>query len=122
MPCKISLITAVAVAVVAVAAPAAFGEGRLAGSQEPNGAITSAMAEDGFDRAVAAKLALQPTVSTYRTFGRAEPPVGSAAVPTISSGRGLEWPQIGIGFGVGILLALGLVLALRHTRVRPLAH
>ncbi len=39
-----------------------------------------------------------------------------------SSGRELEWPQIGIGFGVGILLMLGLYLTLRLTRIRPLAH
>ena len=38
------------------------------------------------------------------------------------SGREIEWPQIGIGFGVGIALMLGLLFALRSTRMRPLAH
>jgi hypothetical protein len=47
------------------------------------------------------------------------PPV---SVPTATSGREIEWPQVGIGFGVGILLALGLWLAVRLTHVRPLAH
>jgi hypothetical protein len=39
-----------------------------------------------------------------------------------SSGRDVDWPQVGIGFGIGIALALGLLLALRATRQRPLAH
>ena len=41
---------------------------------------------------------------------------------TVSSGREIELPQIGIGFGMGLLLALGLYLAMRYTRGRPLAH
>jgi hypothetical protein len=42
--------------------------------------------------------------------------------PVTSSGRDLEWPQIGIGFGIGMLLALVLGMAMRSTRIRPLAH
>ncbi len=38
------------------------------------------------------------------------------------SGTELDWPQIGIGFGMGLLLALGLYLAMKTTRHRPLAH
>ena len=89
---------------------------------------------NGFDKAVEAKLALESKVSTYaacagrgacaprNVFERAAAPAGTAHVATVSSGSGIEWPQIGVGFVVGILLALGLVLGLRHTRVRPLAH
>jgi hypothetical protein len=43
-------------------------------------------------------------------------------VSATGSGRELEWPQLGIGFGMGIVLAVGLLLALRATRIRPLAH
>jgi hypothetical protein len=43
-------------------------------------------------------------------------------VVTTSSGREVEWPQIGIGFGFGIVLMFGVALALRVTRIRPLAH
>ena len=105
------------------------------------------MAEDGFDKAVA--LANQRglgSVLTYRdSFERATPvkPVtglhskrdtyrdgaeravpiaGPSEVATISSGRELHWPQIGIGFGIGIALMFGLWLAMRVTRIRPLAH
>ena len=42
--------------------------------------------------------------------------------PVASSGRDVDWPQVGIGLGIGIALALGLMLALRATRQRPLAH
>jgi hypothetical protein len=38
------------------------------------------------------------------------------------SGREIEWSQIGMGFGLGILLAVGLFLAMRSTRIRQLAH
>jgi hypothetical protein len=41
---------------------------------------------------------------------------------TISTARDVEWLQIGIGFGGGILLAIGLFLAMRMTRVRQAAH
>ena len=61
---KFSLITLIAGAALVFAVPAAFGEGRLAGSLEP--AMAKAMAEDGFDHAVAAKLALQSKVGAYR--------------------------------------------------------
>jgi hypothetical protein len=43
------------------------------------------------------------------------------AAPT-SSGTEIEWPQVGAGFGIGLVLALGLYLAMRFTRIRPLAH
>ena len=36
----------------------------------------------------------------------------------ISSPRDIEWLQIAVGFGFGVLLALGLFLALRTTGVR----
>lgn len=96
------------------------------------------MAEDGFDRAVAtslalavaedAKLALQS--SSQSMFRRAFDPdlfrvdAVSAAAPisvTDSSPR-IAWLQIGISFGIGILLTLGLWLAVRLTRTRSLAH
>jgi hypothetical protein len=48
----------------------------------------------------------------------------SSETPTaaISSPRDIEWLQIGIGFGLGVLLALGLFLAMRMARVRQPAH
>ena len=41
---------------------------------------------------------------------------------SVSSGSEIEWPQLGIGFGFGILLVAGLWLTMRMTKGRPLAH
>jgi hypothetical protein len=38
------------------------------------------------------------------------------------SGNEVEWPQIGVGFAVGILLMLGFGLVLRYARIRQPAH
>jgi hypothetical protein len=43
-------------------------------------------------------------------------------VSVTSSGREIEWPQVGIGFGVGLVLLLGLGLTLKATHTRPFAH
>jgi hypothetical protein len=40
----------------------------------------------------------------------------------VTSGRDIEWPQVGIGVGFGLLLGLFLFVALRFVRIRPLAH
>jgi hypothetical protein len=48
-------------------------------------------------------------------------PTQPVVSPT-SSGSEIEWPQLGIGLLIGIALALGLMLAFRTTRQRPLAH
>jgi hypothetical protein len=100
---------------------------------------------DAVDRALAAKLAQQAAQASdgqrlsfdnYRvqtgetSAGRSLvfdnhriDPVGSPTQVTVSdSGRDLEWPQIGVAFGIGIALMLGLYLTLRLARVRPLAH
>jgi len=61
---KFSLITLIAGAALVFAVPAAFGEGRLAGSVEPVLAQPDPMIEDGFAQAVAAKQALG--VGNYR--------------------------------------------------------
>ncbi len=50
------------------------------------------------------------------------PVVTTPVVPTTTSNTQVEWPQIGFGIGLGVLLALGIWLAMRFIRVRPLAH
>jgi hypothetical protein len=52
---------------------------------------------------------------------RIDPTSGPSPV-SVTSGRDLEWPQLGVGFVVGLLLAMGLYLTVRLTRIRPLAH
>jgi len=53
---------------------------------------------------------------------RIDPTNGPVPLSVTTSGREVEWPQIGIGFGIGLLLAAGLYFALRLTRTRQLAH
>ncbi|MEP7223783.1 MAG: hypothetical protein ABI783_02340 [Actinomycetota bacterium] len=163
-----SLVIGIVVASLAVGVPGAFGEGSLAGSQEPSNGVayfysveratagqasgtapssyrdaferggptkpaalpTPQMmaAEDGFDRAVAAKLALQssPQSMFRRTFDpdlfQVETVSARAPVSAPNSSTQIEWLQIGIGFGIGVVLALALWLAVRLTKGRTLAH
>lgn len=47
----------------------------------------------------------------------------STPTPTLtSSGRDLEWPQVGVAFGIGLVLLFGLFLAMRLRHDRQLAH
>jgi hypothetical protein len=75
---------------------------------------------DAFERAVAARVAATRVISGDDHV-RIDPADLPVSVPSTSSGRD-EWPQVGIGLGVGIVLAFGLLLAVRYTRTRPLAH
>ena len=56
------------------------------------------------------------------SHSRVTPVPGPSSVPIAGSGGKLDWPELGIGFGIGLVLALSLLLAMRYTRVRPLAH
>jgi hypothetical protein len=86
------------------------------------------MREDGFDRAVAAKLALRsnPKNMFRRVFDpdlfRVDAVSAAAPVSAPDSSPGIEWLQLGIGVGIGILFGLGLWLAVRLTRTRSPAH
>jgi hypothetical protein len=78
---------------------------------------------DVFERAVAARGtgSLDHFVANDNRFrpGHVDRPV---EVTVTGSGDEIAWPQVGIGFGIGVALILGLLLAVRTTRQRPLAH
>jgi hypothetical protein len=74
---------------------------------------------DAFERAVASRPRTPDPIRDDRF--RLDPSPGSEPV-TVTDGREIEWPQVGIGFAIGMVLAIGLVLMLRATRQRPLAH
>jgi len=76
---------------------------------------------DVIDRTVAAQGTPRAPVGDSDRFRIDHSNVPVQVSPT-SSGRELEWPQIGIGFGIGIILMLGLYMTLKSTRQRPLAH
>jgi hypothetical protein len=142
----ISLIIGIAV-VALVVVPVALGEGRLAGSQEQSGVAyfyaneRATLAQqpvvldrrtDAFDRAdvveqtpyIASERSApaRPDVSTYLDANERGTVPSTPSVTPSSTGDGIEWPQVGIGFGVGMLLAIVLGLSLKATRPRTLAH
>jgi hypothetical protein len=119
MIARLSFVVAIAVVALSVGVPAAFGEGRLAGSPGPADAIAYFHANE---LATAAQSG-GTDLSSYRD-GPERAVLPSAPVQTASSdsGRQIEWPQLGIGFGLGILLVAGLWLAMRVTKFRPLPH
>jgi len=103
------------------------------------------VAPDAVDRAIAGKLSQQAAIATAgqrlvfddhrvdtgsQSAGRSlvyddyrlDPVNKPVQVSATGSGRELEWPQMGVAFGIGIALMLGLFLTLRLVRVRPLAH
>jgi hypothetical protein len=116
MKTRISLIVAIAVAGLAVSVPAALAEGRLAGSPEPVDAVAYFHANE-----LATAAQSGSAVSSYRdAFERAEPPFTRLAPPvSAEDGTSIAWGQIGISFVVGLLLAVGLMLAMRRPS-RPL--
>ena len=148
---KISLIVGIAVAALTVAVPTAFAEGRLAGSLEPDAVayfyaneratvgaqVGNTLVSRPDSHEVARPFTYNDAAERVQRIagyggreviglsgddhvtGPTSVPVGN---PAVSSGRELEWPQVGLGFGVGILLMFGLWLAVRTTRIRPLAH
>ena len=62
-------------------------------------------------------------LTSYRDAAeRAVPIAAPAEIPVVTSRREIEWPQVGIGVSLGLALALGLWLAMRATRIRPVAH
>jgi hypothetical protein len=62
------------------------------------------------------------TVSRWKEGGPNNRDASAPAPVTVRSGREVEWPQIGIGFGIGIALMFGLYLVVRTPRDRQLAH
>ena len=81
--------------------------------------------------ATAAKLALQSSPLVIRDAGDAtaaklafqsSPASSSPEQPSMASGQEIDWAQLGIGFGVGMFILPGVILAVRFTRSHRLAH
>ena len=77
---------------------------------------------DAFERVVIVSTRETPPLVADDRF-RLDPTTGGQPAPvSVTSGDEVEWPQVGIGLGIGVLLMIGLYLALKATRQRPLAH
>ena len=77
---------------------------------------------DVFERAVQARGLERPYVGDGGDRFRIEPTSTPVEVAVVDDGREINWAPIGFGVGLGILLVAGLILALRATRGRQLAH
>jgi ABC-type Fe3+-siderophore transport system permease subunit len=114
MYARFSLVAVVAVATMAFAVPAAWGDpwsaDRLAQAQQ-----AASSYPDWFERYVAAHSIREPVGDDHFRDPQDAVPVA------VTSGTELEWPRVGIALGVGALLALSLFLTVRLTRVRSLA-
>jgi hypothetical protein len=80
--------------------------------------LTATPTPDAFERAVAQGRPSVVAADSHQRFDPGTP----VSVPAVTSGSEVEWPQIGIGFGVAILLGIGVFAAMRLTRIRPVAH
>jgi hypothetical protein len=84
--------------------------------------IVSSTSPDWFERAATSAIRDDRVIVVDDRFDL-HPQSVPAPVSATSSGRELELPQIGIGFGIGLVLAFGLFLGMRYTRAgRQLAH
>lgn len=83
--------------------------------------LTSTVSPDAFGRAVGSHIGSVREPVVDDRF-RIDPTTVPGPVSVTTSGRDLEWPQIGVGFGIGLLLAAGMFLAMRLSRTRQLAH
>jgi hypothetical protein len=142
---KLSVTTAVTVVAVALAAPAALAEPgpsadwferAAAAAVRDSGATPYAdaferpdtvnreveAAPDWFERAAAAAERNTTLVPYIDAFERPDPTSFEKATSSTDSGTDIAWSQIMIAFGVGLLLALGLMVALRFRLNRTLAH
>lgn len=83
--------------------------------------VAVASAPDWFERAAAAATRDAGAVPYVDAFER--PVVGTVQTTPVAtdSGSTIAWSQIGLAFGLGLLLALGLVAAVRLRPSRPLA-
>ena len=135
---KISFITAVVGAALVLAVPA-FADGWGADRNQAPVRVSPDLADradsarqkeltsmlDARERSLATKrVAVTVTSSDPVRDDRFRLDPSSIPTPaaTIVTVRVVEWLQIGIGFGGGILLAVGLFLAMRMTRVRQAVH
>jgi hypothetical protein len=100
-------------------------EGReLAFGAKLQAQLAGATSPDVFDRAVAARITEteRPIVGDGGDRFRIDPTSEPGTVAAVASSDDIEWPQIGFGVLLGLAFALGVIVVLRTTRGRQLAH
>jgi hypothetical protein len=121
---KITLIAAIAAVALGVAVPASADSWYLDRKQptvrvSPDVADYAAAAEA---RRLNARLDAKEQAFLGRPESRSD--VAQRLEPTVvtASGREIEWPQVAVGFGLGLALAFGLAVGLRLVHIRQPAH
>jgi hypothetical protein len=81
------------------------------------------------DPATEAQVLRGEAMDRHYALGRFSPrerdtDVGSESSPVsvTSAGSDLDWARLVAGLGIGVLLATGLLVAMRFTRTRPVGH
>lgn len=148
---KISLIFAVAGVALLIGVPTALGDNWFADQQQAGARVSPDLVDravaaqqhrlfamlDARERSLGVRHEAEPqagapgggvaqAVSVRAPVGddwfRVDRPNVPAPISGTSSASALEWPQLGVGFGIGVILMLGLYLALRAARTRQVAH
>ena len=121
----ISLITIVVGAALLFAVPA-FGDNW---ASDRRSEAVGYLNPDSADRAAAREqeqFALMLDAREQSQTAKLEAQLASAPSPDVvtatSSGRAIDLRQVGLGFVIGVLLTIGLSIAVRSTRVHRLAH
>ena len=103
-------------------------------------AAASSRAVDAYERTGGGSASGRPVAyrDAFEHAGLNEPTAGAAtathshdrvaipgtptSVPTVVGGRDIEWPQVGAGFLLALVLVAALWLPLQTTRSRPVTH
>ena len=118
MKTKLSLVIALAAIGVAVGVPAAFADPGLNGAPELVDAVSYFHANE---LATAATSGATPA-PYVDAFERPVPTSAQASTSTVGdSGSSIAWGQIALAFGIGLVLAIGLMAVVRLRPGRPLA-
>ena len=117
MRVKVSLITAIAVTALAVGVPAALADPGLDGAPKLVDGVSYFHANE-----LATTATSQATPAPYVDAFERPPTSVQAPTSTVEdSGSSIAWGQISLAFVIGLLLAVGLILAVRARPSRPVA-
>jgi hypothetical protein len=127
MKARLSLVSAIAVTALAVAVPAALANHDLDGAAKPVDAVSDFRANELANAAAlgttSAPYAVErPSAASVQASTSTVEESGLTSTPTVEhSGSSIAWGQIALAFGVGLVLAIGLVAAVRFRPNRPIA-
>jgi hypothetical protein len=130
MRARLSLVGAIAVTALAVGVPAALANHDLDGASKPVDAVSyfranelaTAAASGAISEPYAVERPSAASVQASTSTAEESESTGQPSKPTVEhSGSSIAWGQIALAFGVGLVLAIGLMTAVRFRPNRPIA-